>query len=320
MGSISQTPTYTVERIDRSNVKGIIEAIAKNGCCIVKNFTDAATVQQVNRETRPYLDADVPWEGDLFPPETRRCANLAGRSRTAREKWLVDPLVRACTAKFVDKTTSNYYGETKHTYTSEAQCSIAMTFDIGPGAKAQRLHRDDKNYHVDHPDQTETGYRYGTDVELAFMVPGVLTTKDNGATLAIPGSHLWPSDWVPKLGDEKVTYAEMEVGDCWIMLGSLYHAGGANITRDEKRTVHGLFFVRGYLRQEENVYLANSAEEVTSWSPEAQKVLGYSISSPNLGFVEFVPPVAYLAGVRPAMGNQKDFDASQERAKLSGPS
>lgn len=314
MGSMPVATKHTVEKIDRSDIEGIIAAIAKNGCCIVKNFTDAATVERVNQETRPYLDADVPWEGDLFPPETRRCANLAGRSPTVRDQWLVDPLVRACNAKFVDKTTNNYYGETKHTYTSEAQCTIAVTFEIGPGGKAQRMHRDDKNYHVDHPDQTETGYRYGSDVEMAFMIPGVLTTQDNGATLAIPGSHLWPSDRVPRL-DESIAYAEMEVGDCWIMLGGLYHAGGANITRDEKRTVHGLFFVRGYLRQEENIYLANSAEAVASWSPEVQKALGYTISSPNIGFVEFVPPVDYLAGIRPSEGNQKDFNTSQEPAK-----
>ncbi|EXJ91452.1 hypothetical protein A1O1_04564 [Capronia coronata CBS 617.96] len=299
----------TVQRIDRCDVGGILHAITQDGCCIVKNFTDAATVAQVNAETRPYLEADVPWKGDLFPPETRRCSNLAGRSRTVREKWLVDPLIRACNAKFVDKTTSNFYGETKHTYTSEAVCSIAVTFDIGPGGKAQRLHRDDKNYHVHHPDQTQTGYQIGTDVEMAFLVAGVKTTIENGATLAIPGSHLWGSDRAPKV--EEATYAEMEAGDCWIMLGGLYHAGGANITNNERRIVHGLFFTRGFLRQEENIYLANSADDVLSWSDAAQKALGYTLSSPNIGFVEFKTPLQYLHGVpADALG---DFDPSQEK-------
>ncbi|KAH6974116.1 phytanoyl-CoA dioxygenase family protein [Ilyonectria robusta] len=298
----------SIQRIDRSDVEGIINALTKDGGCIVKNFTDAATVDQVNAETRPYLDADLPWKGDLFPPETRRCANLARRSKTVREKWLVDPLIRACNAKFVDKTTSNYYGETKHTYTSEAVCSIAVTFEIGPGGKAQRLHRDDKNYHVHHPDQTQTGYQVGTDVMMAFLVPGVKTTVENGATLAIPGSHLWSSDRVPKT--EEALYAEMDIGDCWIMLGGLYHAGGANVTQLEKRSVHGMFFIRGYLRQEENIYLATPPEEVLTWSEKAQKALGYTLSSPNIGFVEFFSPIPYLKGERNTMG---DFDASQEK-------
>ncbi|KAL4920956.1 hypothetical protein BDW62DRAFT_175609 [Aspergillus aurantiobrunneus] len=101
------------------------------------------------------------------------------------------------------------------------------------------------------------------------MVPGVKTTFENGATLGIPGSHLWGSDRVPKKKHE-ATLAEMEVTDCWVMLGGLYHAGGANITNDH-RILHGFFFCRGFYRQEENIYLANSAEEVLSWSPEVQK-------------------------------------------------
>lgn len=227
-----------------------------------------------------------------------------------REKWIVDPLIRALNAKFVDKTTSNYYGTTKHTYSSEAVCSIAVTFEIGPGGKAQRLHRDDKNYHVYHPDQTKTGYQFGTDVELAFLVPGVKTTIENGATLAIPGSHLWDSERVPEA--HEACYAEMDVGDCWIMLGGLYHAGGSNSTADEKRAVHGMFFVRGYLRQEENIYLATPPDEVLTWSPEAQKILGYSLSSPNIGFVEFIPPVKYIEG-GPVGDSLGDFDESQEK-------
>lgn len=149
-----------------------------------------------------------------------------GRSETAREKWLTDPLVRALNAKFVDKTTSNFYGETKHTYTSEAVCSIGITMEIGPGGKAQRLHRDDKNYHVDHMDQTATGYHVGSDVMMAFMIPGVDFTAQNGATLVIPGSHLWSSDRAPKTSEA----ISMPIGvtDCFAMLGGLYHAGKLN--------------------------------------------------------------------------------------------
>ncbi|KAJ9357901.1 hypothetical protein DTO027B9_2828 [Paecilomyces variotii] len=301
-----------LQRVDRSEPTKIIQAIIDDGCCIIKNFTDKETVDAVNADTRPYLDADKPWKGDLYPPETRRCTNLGGRSVNAREKWIIDPLIRQLTATFVDKTTQNYYGLTKHTYTSEAVVSVALTMEIGPGAKAQRLHRDDKNYHMDHEDQTGTGYRVGSDVELAFLIPGVKTTFENGATQAIPGSHLWGSIRAPKV--EEVCYAEMDVGDAFVMLGGTYHAGGANITQNEKRTVHGLFYVRGYMRQEENIYLVNKPEDVLTWSPEAQKVLGYSVSSPNIGFADFRRPIDYLRGdtTDDFIG---DLDPSQEPIK-----
>ncbi|KAK2781679.1 hypothetical protein FQN53_000470 [Emmonsiellopsis sp. PD_33] len=185
--------------------------------------------------------------------------------------------------------------------------SLAMTFDIGPGGKAQRLHRDDKNYHVDHEDQTQTGYRVGSDVMMAFMVPGVETTFENGATTAIPRSHLWGSDRAPKI--EESIAAEMEVGDAWVMLGGLYHAGGANITENERRIVHGFFFCRGYYRHEENIYLANAAEDVLSWGPEVQRIMGYQLSSPNIGFVDFKGPIQYLQGVE--LDEFGDFGPSQ---------
>jgi len=304
---IVQLPS--IQRLERSDTPGIIDAIIKDGGCVVKGFADRETLETVNREVKPYLEADKPWKGDLFPPETRRCPNLVGRSPTARNHWLVDPLIRAVNATFIDKTTSNFYGETQHTYTSEAVCSIAMTFDIGPGAKSQRLHRDDKNYHVDHQDQTETGYKVGSDVSIGFLIAGMQTTYENGATLAIPGSHLWSGDRMPHVNE--VVYAEMEPGDMWIMLGGLYHAGGANITQAERRIVHGLFFTRGYYRQEENAYLANKAEDVLSWKPEVQKAMGYTLSSPNIGFVLFRQPLQFLNG--DDAGEFGDFDASQEK-------
>lgn len=55
------------------------------------------------------------------------------------------------------------------------------------------------------------------------------TTKENGATVGIPGSHLWGPDHQP-LGHEAVP-AELEPGDSLIFLGNLYHAGGANTTK-----------------------------------------------------------------------------------------
>ena len=48
----------------------------------------------------------------------------------------------------------------------------------------------------------------------------------------------------------------MDPGSALIFLASCYHGGGHNSTRDEVRRVHGLFFVRGTMRTEENQFLA----------------------------------------------------------------
>ena len=57
------------------------------------------------------------------------------------------------------------------------------------------------------------------------------TTKENGATICIPGSHLWGPDRCPY--DHEAVPAELEPGSALIFVGNLYHAGGGNITTYE---------------------------------------------------------------------------------------
>lgn len=172
----------SLQRVDASDIEGLKKAIIEDGAVIIQNFTTPELVDQVNAETRAYLDSDKPWKGTLFPPESRRCTRLVSRSKTVRDHWLVHPAVTALTEFFLAKTTSNYYGAEKHTYTTHPIINISVTIETRPGSKAQRLHRDDKNFHIDHLDQTKTGYRVGSDVSMGFLIPGVNTTVENGAT------------------------------------------------------------------------------------------------------------------------------------------
>jgi ectoine hydroxylase-related dioxygenase (phytanoyl-CoA dioxygenase family) len=54
------------------------------------------------------------------------------------------------------------------------------------------------------------------------------TTKDNGATVVIPGSHVWGPERAPKVYE--AIPAELEIGDALIFFGNTYHAGGKNVT------------------------------------------------------------------------------------------
>lgn len=144
----------TLPEIDVSEPDKVIEAIRKTGCCVIKNSTTPDLVDQVNAETRPYLDDDKPWkvnttpfrilkaepvtslarvavkpiysltsssilshhaspchiqapsktnklfhqQGDLFPPQTRRCTRLISRSPTARTTWHTHSILNLLTA------------------------------------------------------------------------------------------------------------------------------------------------------------------------------------------------------------------------------
>lgn len=93
---------------------------------------------------------------------------------------------------------------------------------------------------------------------------------------------------------EEVSYATMQPGEAFLMLGSLWHAGGANKTEDMRRPMHTFFFTRSVNRAEENPYLAYTKEEVLSWTPEAQALCGFQTSYPNVGHVDFLPPIEYF--------------------------
>lgn len=96
----------------------------------------------------------------------------------------------------------------------------------------------------------------------------------------------------------------MEKGDAFIMLASAFHGGGNNTTKDEKRLVFSTFSVRGYLRQEENQFLAVPKEVARKYDRSVQDFMGYSMSEPAGGWVEQMDPIYALRpelkeGVRP---------------------
>lgn len=178
---------------------------------------------------------------------------------------------------------------------SAPQLSTTVTFSVGPGTKAQGLHRDDDIYHTQHPAAAE--HHLGRDTMLCLFVAGKPCTKRNGATRVVPGSHLWdytapPPSYVTS--PESFAHAEMQPGDAFFMLGGVYHGAGSNTTIDEERLVYAAFATRGYLRQEENQYLANDLDKIRELPVEIQRFAGFGASKPYMGWVDMEEPLKML--------------------------
>lgn len=90
---------------------------------------------------------------------------------------------------------------------------------------------------------------------------------------------------------------EMQPGDALVFLASCYHGGGANLVPGAVRKVHGLFFVRGTLRTEENQFLAVPRSKVLGMSPKMLSLLGYTKPTTALGIVDNEDAVKDLEGV-----------------------
>ncbi|KAF4539439.1 Phytanoyl-CoA dioxygenase [Lasiodiplodia theobromae] len=170
------------------------------------------------------------------------------------------------------------------------------TMRIGPGGKAQPLHRDDYISHNHHTeiDEWDDERDRNRETAVGLFVAGSRVTKENGGTQFIPRSHLWGTDRDTPPRVDQCIFADMEKGDAFIMLASAYHGGGDNVTKDQRRMLFSTFVVRGYLRQEENQFLAVPKDVVKGYDRPIQEFIGYSMSEPACGYLEQLDPIYAL--------------------------
>ncbi len=164
------------------------------------------------------------------------------------------------------------------------QLSAPVGIRIGPGEKAQILHRDDAIYPVPEPHAP---------LVVNTMWPLDPFTAENGATRFVPGSHAWEPGRVPA-DDDPVETAVMSPGSAMFYLGSLWHGGGANQTGAPRLGVI-LEYAAGWLRQQENQCLAVPREVARELPERLQELLGYNIYPPFVGYVDGSHPRKVLS-------------------------
>lgn len=266
----------------------ILDCLQRDGVAIVTGMYSKSHVDQVKQDLAPHFDSDVADLSGFFPTTTQRATGLFAISRACVD-LAMHPLLLGVANRLLTSTYSFYLGSEKTTVQSKPIISSTVGFRVNPGGQQQRLHRDDVDLHARPSDWP---------VMLGCVIALTQTHKNNGATIVIPGSHLWQDlDRIPKV-DEAVP-AELEPGDATIFVGNLYHAGGANTTVDERRETAGIFIAKGFYRQAENEYLMVPPERCKelNMSPAELRLLGYGISKPSCGFVKYKDPMESVFGI-----------------------
>ncbi|KAI9674718.1 MAG: hypothetical protein M1817_001622 [Caeruleum heppii] len=306
-GKVPSPPKVDSFDLNTTPNETLIKSITKNGAIIVRNFLDESSLDAIEKDLRPHLEGDTPWDGACFPPQTRRVAGIVAKSDAYREKLIMHPRWLELSDALLTIKTSSWFGDAHTEGVSRPQLSGSVAFSILPGAKAQGLHRDDMVFHERKPRITAEEYEIGRDVGLGLFVAGTKTTKENGATRFCPGSHLEASGEAPN--EDNAIYGEMEKGEALIMFLSCYHAGSANMTADFERLVYNACMIRGTLRQGENQYVLVPKEQAAEWDEETLRVCGYAVSHPFLGFVDFMDPMVHIKG-----GEGKRYDVTDSKA------
>jgi ectoine hydroxylase-related dioxygenase (phytanoyl-CoA dioxygenase family) len=250
-----------------SDGREVARRLASDGYVVVSDLLSAAEVRGAAADLGRVLEA-VPTGRNAFEGlSTRRIYALFAKTRTF-DRAATHPLV----LEVLDQVLGHY------------QLSAPVGISIGPGERAQVLHRDDAVYPLPQP---------GPPVVVNTMWPLDEFTADNGATRFIPGSHRWEPGRQPAAGDEIET-ATLSPGSAMFYLGSLWHGGGANLTARPRLGVI-LEYAAAWLRPQENHCLAVPRRVVRQLPERLQELLGYNIYPPFVGYVDGTHPRKVLA-------------------------
>lgn len=257
----------------------VAELLERDGCVIVDGVASPAEMASFREEMGPYLKATPAGVDGFTGRATRRTGALIARSEQARE-WIQHPLVLGATAKLLAHVT-NY------------QLHLTQVIAIGPGEKAQEVHRDQWAFDF---------FPFPNGYEVQCNTIWALTdfTEENGATRVIPGSHRHEDKL--RYGIEDTEPAEMKAGSVLFYTGSIYHGGGPNRS-DAVRMGVNITYVVGFLRQEENQYLSVPREIAATLPKDLLRLMGYARGSYALGYIDDTRDP--IAAVRPELIDEK---------------
>lgn len=239
----------------------VLTCLDEDGVVIVEGLVDDGLLRRIGAELDPWMENAPRTTPDLnefiqafFGDRTRRLGVLPGRCPAFCE-LLTAPLLLAVCDAILLPACSSY------------QMNVGQVLEVGPGAQAQMLHRDEDVWvHVPRPAPI---------FQVASMTALVDFEAEIGATRLVPGSHRW--DPGRSAREEEVAVAEMPAGSTALYLGRTLHGAGANASTDRWRRGIHLSYLVGWLRTEENNVLGVPPNVARSLPPRVQELLGYQM-------------------------------------------
>jgi ectoine hydroxylase-related dioxygenase (phytanoyl-CoA dioxygenase family) len=252
------------------SVETVVKHLKEDGYCIIDEAISADVVDAINQEIHPYLYKTDGAENNALGKKTRRCGAMPARSPSSHQVIMHPTVVGATQALLGENATT-------------IQLNLTQLIAVGPGEKAQFLHRDE--YCWDFFDH------FPPEVHLEVSTIWAMDdfTDENGATRVIPNSHT--NKLLPHEFDPAETFAaEMKKGSVLIYTGKTIHGAGENKS-DQVRRALNIDYCVGWLRQEENQYLSVPIEMVRTFPEDLRNMLGYQLGGASVGYVrEFEEP------------------------------
>ena len=241
------------------SVATMTSALKDDGAIIIDHLLDEEVIDRFNGDLRDQFDS----QGHLFQCDFNGYKTLRVGAVTKYSSEFPTLLANPRILEIAD--------EILKPHCEVCQIGSTTAIEILPGEVAQVLHADDTCY---------PSHLLPFEVQISVLWALDDFTEDNGATRVVMRQDR-PDNEADY--DKAPTHkAGMPKGSVVIYLGSTVHGGGAN-NSDKPRKALVNTYCLGWLRQEENQYLALTHEEVSALPESVQRLLGYQAHGPNLG-------------------------------------
>lgn len=253
-------------------IEELLEAFVRDGGVIIEKMFDDEVISAIRSAADATAEEAIPGSADqgmgaagreFVGSNTIRFSSVA-KLTPAFFEMLDNELYRALADAVLLPHCGSYWLNT------------AQVMYIGPGEKAQALHRDADNWW----EFIKATWPNSPEVTISAMIGLDHVTEELGATRVAPGSQGMETLTYMKDGPVDTVPAELGPGDALIYSGMVLHGGGANVTDDQWRRAMHVSFVAGWLTPEEAHPLDFALGELAAQSAHVQMILGHRSYQP----------------------------------------
>lgn len=250
----------------------VVAIVRRYGYAIVEDLAPLSLLDELAEESAPFIEASEPGRDAYDGLQTRRTGALIARCPSSRS-LVMHPLAVATAQQFLS-------------HASAVQLHLTQIISLGPGQKKQKIHRDQMafDFHPFPPDYH---------VQLNTMWAQTDFTIENGATHIAAGSSAMTDE---EASTVPMFRAVMRRGSVLFYDGKVVHSAGANNT-DKVRTGINITYAVGWVRQEENQFVACPPDLARTLDDDLLRMMGYQSGAFALGYVgDQQDPLAALRG------------------------
>jgi ectoine hydroxylase-related dioxygenase (phytanoyl-CoA dioxygenase family) len=198
------TPATSIRSVPANAlIQEILDIIEQDGGVILTDLVSLEQLTAIEKEIEILQTATPSTEKSalhIIPKETVVIPGLVGKSQTVAELCEL-PVLDQLRTSILQENFSVIREDIVERNCIDPLLSISITLNIGYGAPRQRLHRDDNIHGIRHKGE----FDLKKSSQFACLIAATKTTRENGATMFVPGSHKWDDERRPQL--EEVCFA-----------------------------------------------------------------------------------------------------------------